>query len=664
MGTIVIAINFRLLPTTHYLLPTTYPNHLQINFIHLLMKILLVDDDPVLVELLTQTLAQQNYAIDVATDGEQGWIYGSTYTYDLMILDWSLPKLDGIQLCQRFRAHDDDTPIILLTSRSGSQNKIVGLDAGADDYICKPFDVEELAARIRALLRRLHCDFLPVLRWGDLVLNPCTSEITYQSQSLSLTAKEYRLLELFLRHSQEVFSVEDIIDRLWSSNEYPAIATVRSHLRHLRQKLKQAGFGDNLITTVRGQGYCLKSCPQDLDAEANSPIKDTNQEVSLANQLDKRSQHLTALTSIWEKYQSKREQQLITLEHTINSLKIGNLEISDRFSAIIVAHSLAGNLGQFGLDQACQLAKEIEQLLQNYLNHNPLQLLLLSNKLEALRQELGIKEHIVAQISQKSAENSSLWLIVSDDHNFTEQLIPEVKNQGIRTQVIPTPELVRDWLAEKQSKGEQLPDAVLLKISFTENVLASSSIQEYLALIAEFKLLTPSIPVIVVADRDRFQDRLLVARHGGKIYLTQPITSNQIIAVCQKAAQYSSLGKKIMIVDDDIELLRVLPALLQPWRFKLTTLDDPRQFWDVLQAVVPDLLVLDIEMPYLSGIELCKVLRTHPYWCKLPVLFLSIHHDDAMSTEVFASGANDFVNKPVFPQKLAHRILNCLNLKS
>ena len=126
------------------------------------MRILLVDDDRTLVELLTKTLSQQNYAIDVATDGEQGWIYGSTYTYDLMILDWFLPELDGIELCQRFRAHNYDTPIILLTSRGGSQNKIKGLDAGADDYLCKPFDVEELAARIRALLRRLNCDFLPV----------------------------------------------------------------------------------------------------------------------------------------------------------------------------------------------------------------------------------------------------------------------------------------------------------------------------------------------------------------------------------------------------------------------------------------------------------------------------------------------------------------------
>ena len=628
------------------------------------MRILLVDDDQILVELLTKTLSQQSYAIDVATDGEQGWIYGSTYTYDLIILDWSLPKLDGIELCKRFRAHDYDTPIILLTSRGGSQNKIRGLDAGADDYISKPFDVEELAARIRALLRRLNCDFLPVLRWGDLELNPCTSEITYQGKSLSLAAKEYRLLELFLRHSQEVFSVEDIIDRLWSSTEYPAVATVRSHMRRLRQKLKQGGLPDNLITTVRGQGYCLKPLPPNQDFSDNLPITDTSQPVNPDQEQNKRSQHLTALTSIWEKYQSKREGQLATLGQAIGSLTVGNLDISDRLSAIAVAHSLAGNLGQFGLNRASQLAKEIEQMLQNNLSDNSEDLRLLTDKFDSLRQELAIKRHIFAQLSQKLAENSLLLLIISDNSNFAEQLILEAKHQKICPKVIPTPELTRNWLEVTQNNHGQLPDVVLIQVSFTEgDVAQSATMLGYLALIAEFKLLKPSIPVIVIADRDRFQDRLLVARHGGKFFLTQPINSSQIIAVCQKAAQDSSSGKKVMIVDDDIELLRVLPNLLQPWGFKLTTLDDPRQFWDVLQAVVPDLLVLDIEMPYVSGIELCKVLRTHPYWRKLPVLFLSIHDADAISSEVFACGGNDFVNKPVFVQQFAHRILNCLNLR-
>ncbi|MGD1918561.1 MAG: response regulator [Pleurocapsa sp.] len=367
------------------------------------MKILLVDDDRILVELLTKTLLQQNYAIEIAMDGEQGWFYGSTYTYDLIILDWSLPKLDGIELCQRFRAHDCNTPIILLTSRGGSQNKIIGLDAGADDYICKPFDVEELAARIRALLRRLNCDFMAVLRWGDLQLNPCNSEVIYEGQPLSLTAKEYRLLELFLRHPQEVITVENIIDSLWSSNEYPAEATVRSHLRRLRHKLKQGEFPDDLIVTVRGRGYCLKTLPQNQEEDSYSSIEPANKKIDLKEHRNRRSQHLTALVSIWEKYQSKREQQLTSLGQAIASLNVGSLEISDRLSAIVIAHSLAGNLGQFGLDRASQLAQEIEHLLQNHLSHNSEELSQLTSKLETLRQELAIKQNITAQISQNIA---------------------------------------------------------------------------------------------------------------------------------------------------------------------------------------------------------------------------------------------------------------------
>ena len=236
------------------------------------MRILLVDDDETLVDLLTKALAERSYTLDVATDGEQGWIYGSTYTYDLIILDWSLPKLDGIKLCQRFRDHSCNTPIILLTSRHGSQNKIRGLDAGADDYVCKPFDVEELAARIRALLRRLNCDFLPILKWGNLQLDPCNCQVTFRGKILTLAAKEYGLLELFLRHSQEVVSIEDIIESLWSSMEYPSDATVRSHIRRLRQKLKLAGLPEDIIVTVRGQGYCLKSSPQNNELKRDSSV--------------------------------------------------------------------------------------------------------------------------------------------------------------------------------------------------------------------------------------------------------------------------------------------------------------------------------------------------------------------------------------------------------
>ncbi|MDJ0633081.1 MAG: response regulator [Xenococcaceae cyanobacterium MO_188.B29] len=604
------------------------------------MRILLVEDDRALIDVLPAMLAKHNYAIDTVTDGEQGWVYGSTYNYDLIILDWSLPKLDGISLCQRFRAHGYDTPILLLTARSTSQDKIKGLDAGADDYLCKPVDVEELAARIRALLRRLNCDFLSVLSWGELQLDSGNGEVTYQGQLLSLTAKEYRLLELFLRHSQEVLSIEDIIGHLWSSTEYPAEATVRSHLRRLRQKLQLAGLSEDPIETVRGRGYCLKSPPQNNQAE--KPV-------------EHREKHIEALTTAWSKYRSKYQQQLTNLDSAIKALKQGKITTSDRLSAIVTAHSLAGSLGLFGFERGSQLARQLEQLLQG--EQNPQQLWQLETIVHNLSQELTKESKFSARLSHHLEKHSPLILIVDDDSIFIEQLVQEADNLGIKTAIAPSPESAKIWLEEQPENT--FPNLVLLKISFAESINPLSRWNS-LSLIAEFKLIEPSIPVIVLADRDNFQDRLQVARHGGYFYLQQPITPLQTLTFCQQVLRNVSLGKKVMIVDDDVELLRVLPSLLQPWGFQVTTLEDSRQFWDVLQAVDPNLLVLDIEMPYLSGIELCKVLRTHPYWCKLPVLFLSIHTDIAIREQVFATGADDFIYKPVVAKRLADRIINCL----
>lgn len=624
------------------------------------MRILVVDDDETLVDILKKSLAELNYAIDTVADGEQGWIYGSTYTYDLIILDWSLPKLDGITLCQRFRQNGYHMPILLLTSRNGSQAKIQGLDAGADDYLGKPFDIDELAARIRALLRRVNSNSRPVLSWGDLQLDPCSGEVTYQGQLLLLTGKEYGLLELFLRHSNHIFSTEEIIQSLWSSVEYPAHATVRSHLRRLRNQLKLAGLHEDPIETVRGRGYCLK-----LSSQFNNSQTPTNPTLSPESKDNKQSRHLAALTSVWEKYRQRNKLQLVTLESAVKALKAGTLSENDREEARLITHNLAGNIGIFGFDKASQLAKELEQLLQTDISQDTAQLLQLEIIFESLRQDLLIKDNpednLSQRISFKLREHSPLVLIVDDNTNFTEELTQQATIRGIRTAVAPTPESARAWLDGEEN--QDFPSIVIIKLSFSDFVFNPALRSKYLSLIAEFNLLTPSIPVVTIADSDRVEDRLHVARHGSSFYLKQPITPIQVIIFCQRVIERSR-DKKIMIVDDDVDLLRLLPSLLKPWKFQLTTLDDPRQFWEVIQAIDPHLLVLDIEMPHISGIELCQVLRNHSYWRKLPVLFLSIHTDVTLREQVLTNGADDFVNKPVIAKQLAVRILNCLERRA
>ena len=616
------------------------------------MRILLVDDDELLIDVLQRNLGEKNYALDAVTDGEQGWIYASTYTYDLVILDWNLPKLDGISLCKRIRFYGYHVPILLLTARHSNQDKIIGLDAGADDYLCKPFNIKELAARIRALLRRSKSNSLPVLTWGDLQLDTCSCQVTYQGDLLLLTAKEYQLLELFMYHPEEVLSIEEIMESLWSSMEYPSKATVRSQLRHLRGKLKLAGLPNDPIETLRGRGYCLKSLPPDNNSDENLSVYPTKESLHSPEVLQKQEKHLVALSAAWEKYRQKSNKHLTVLQEALRAWKAGNLSPGKRKKARLSAHKLAGTVGIFGFTQASQLANQLEQILQKNVPKETAELLKFQNILNALFIQLTTEDNLSHQISLQIREDCPLLLIIADERQFTELLTQKALSEGMRTAIASSPELARIWLEGLQD--DQLPNVVLLKLSFLGE---ASNLEESLSLIAKFNSFIPSIPVIIIADRDQLQDRLLVAQQGANFYLKQPVTPEQAIAFCQQALPGSIQGKKVMIVDDDVDLLRLLPSQLKFWGFKLTTLDDPRQFWDVLQAVEPDLLILDIEMPYLSGIELCQVLRTHPFWYKLPILYLSIHTSAIIREKFINSGADELLHKPVASKQLANRII-------
>jgi two-component system OmpR family response regulator len=223
------------------------------------MKILLIEDDDRIAAALTEALTDCHYVVDVAIDGEQGWDFVQVFPYELLVLDVMLPKLDGMQLCQKVRQSGYGMPILMLTARDTSTDKVMGLDVGADDYVVKPFDLKELLARIRALLRRGISSITMVLEWENLQLNPNSYVVTYAGELLHLTPKEYRLLELLLRHSNRTFSKSEILEHLWSFAEPPNEETVKVHIRSLRQKIKQAGAKTDLIETVYGLGYRLKN---------------------------------------------------------------------------------------------------------------------------------------------------------------------------------------------------------------------------------------------------------------------------------------------------------------------------------------------------------------------------------------------------------------------
>lgn len=223
------------------------------------MKILLIEDDRRISGAIAEALRDRRYVVEIANDGELGLSFAETDSFDLIILDLMLPKLDGISLCRQLRKAGNKTPILMLTARDTSSDKVLGLDVGADDYVVKPFDLPELLARIRALFRRETLKFLPILEWEKLTLNPNECQVMYKDNPLTLTRKEYTLLELFLRNGSRVLSRSVILERVWAFEDMPGEETIKVHLRSLRQKLKAAGAPANFIETVYGLGYRLNA---------------------------------------------------------------------------------------------------------------------------------------------------------------------------------------------------------------------------------------------------------------------------------------------------------------------------------------------------------------------------------------------------------------------
>lgn len=220
------------------------------------MRVLLVEDEKHLREQITQQLKQQNLTVDAVADGEEGLFMGAEYPYDVAIIDLGLPKLSGIQLIQSLRKQGFDYPILILTARGRWQDKVEGLESGADDYLVKPFHFEELIARINALSRRASGWSNPTLSCGPITLNPATQEVTKNSQLIELTAYEYRLLHYLLLHAGEVISKTELTDHIYEQDQDRDSNVIEVFVKRLRSKLdpdKQL----NPIETLRGRGYRL-----------------------------------------------------------------------------------------------------------------------------------------------------------------------------------------------------------------------------------------------------------------------------------------------------------------------------------------------------------------------------------------------------------------------
>lgn len=220
-------------------------------------KILIVEDDENLADIMRNCLEANQFRVELASDGEDGLVLARSGAFDLIILDWNLPRKEGIDVCQALRFGGSDVPILMVTGLDSLKHKVEGLERGADDYMTKPFHVREMLARVRALLRRGERHDNPdEIRSGDLTLNRKTCEVRRLETPITLSRTEFMMLELFLENPGQVFSPDAIILRVWNSDAETTHSTVRTFVKQLRQKI--GDLNQEVIETVHGMGYRLK----------------------------------------------------------------------------------------------------------------------------------------------------------------------------------------------------------------------------------------------------------------------------------------------------------------------------------------------------------------------------------------------------------------------
>ena len=229
------------------------------------MRVLVVEDTARMGELIRRGLQEHGYSVDLAATGEDGLWLASENPYDVVVLDVLLPDLDGFEVCRRMREGDRWSPVLMLTAKDAVTDRVAGLDAGADDYLTKPFDFVELLARIRALVRRGAVERPAVIQVGELTLDPSTHDVARAGETIDLTTKEFTLLELFMRHPNEVLSRSWLLDHAWDFAYDGGSNVVDVYIRYLREKIDRP-FGRASLRTVRGAGYRL--------AEDGGPLGD------------------------------------------------------------------------------------------------------------------------------------------------------------------------------------------------------------------------------------------------------------------------------------------------------------------------------------------------------------------------------------------------------
>jgi DNA-binding response OmpR family regulator len=598
------------------------------------VRILIVKSETAVAATLTTALSAQQYAIDTVNSPQMALQMVQVYDYDLLIMDTAGAELEEINLCRSLRSLNYSVPILLLMTSDNSRDRVMALNAGADDCMKKPFDVAELVARVQSLLRRRQTLVAATLTWNELQLYPETRRVTWQDKPLNLTAKEFQLLQLLLENPLRIFSKDVILDRLWDASESPGEGTVAAHVKGLRQKMKAIGINREVIATIYGLGYRLNPPPEPGQIAVES------------NRTPMQLEVLAEVAAVQAELRASLSEEIAVFEQVAAQLSVGKLEPTIKKQAQDQAHQLIGTLGSLGLSEGSQVAQQIEQLLQASLTQAE-PLLQLVRSLQAALESTPV----IAVPTLVPRVESTRLLIIDDDVILTKLLQQAAIASGFQVEIATTLQAGRAALMRSNTEDIPPPDVVLLDLIFRD------SSEDGLSLLSELAEQNSTIPVVALTVRNSLSDRITVARLGGQAFLHKPISLTEVLQVVINLLNPAPAPEaKVLVVDDDPHILEQLIELLPPWGLQVTTLADPEQFWEVLTATAPDLVILDVEMPKFGGIDLCQVVRQDPQWTDLPVLLMTNYGDAEIIHRIFDAGADDFISKPIIPPELIARL--------
>lgn len=644
------------------------------------MKILCVEDDQGLAGLIQQALIKQHYQVELATDGLMGWNLAETETYDLILLDWMLPKLTGIKFCQQLRTEkysvlnpNRDTPVLLMTAMDTVTHKVMGLNAGADDYVVKPLDLDELLARVRALMRRSQTTRSPLLHWGEVCLNPNRCEVMYQSQPIALGPKEYELLELFLRNPDQIFSLNRLLTALWNIDDMPSEGAVRAHIKGLRQKLKQAGAEDP-IDTLYKLGYRLKPWQGQGEPHQDGVAKDGLGKDSLGQDSGGAATSPSSAfisPELWETWQTVRPSycdRLSNIQQAVTALHAQTLTPAQRQAANREVHTLVGSLGCFGLADASTLARQIQHRFKADLPLEPPEIEQLGQWVAELRLQVETATsrpiEAIAPLPPTAPGPIPRLLIVDRDRPWAQAVATAAAAEGWQAQLAAT-------LAEAQ---QGLQDGRIQAMLLNLDVADADG--QSLAFLTTVQCQYPTLPVMALTAQASLERRIAVARLGSRYCVQTPIDPARLWATAAPLLEPPpSSPAQVLIVDQDPAYSQRLRRLLAAAGYGVTLLSQPEQFCQTLAQTAPDLLIVaaaigprsasaplgQATLSPVSGLDLCQVIRSDPDWCGLPVVVVSAQGDRDAVQACFAAGADDVLDPSFTPQELLTRLRNRLN---